>query len=140
MSDQFADLHQIHHTGDMSDHTINGVNASSGVEGVHSQEYTTSDGTHEWVVSNPEGGKDVYHGSILHERTIPTGHGTHDVYDSQMHLKATITPNVHGGHDISHDGNVTESSLPLGHGAFTVLNYGDPLLHLSEYVMTKLFL
>jgi hypothetical protein len=57
-----------------------------------------------------------------------------------MQLKATIHPNMQHGHDVLHGGTLLESSIPLGHGATTVLNYSDPLAHLSEYSMTKLVL
>jgi hypothetical protein len=140
MSDHFTDLHEIHHIGDMSDHTVNGENISNGVRNSFSQEYARADGIHEWAVKNPQGGEDVYHGTTLYEKTIPTGHGSHDIYDSQMHLKGTVIPNVHHGHDVWQGGSLVESSLPLGHGVSTVMNYSDPIAHLSEYSMSKLVL
>jgi hypothetical protein len=91
-------------------------------------------------VKNAQGGEDVYHGTSFFERTIPTGHGKHDIYDSQMHLKGSVVPNVHHGHDVLHGANLVDSSMPLGPGASTVMHYGDPIAHYSEHVWTKLIL
>jgi len=140
MSDPFFDVHQIHHFGDMSEHSINGDDVSTGVTGHGSEEFTRSDGVHEWAVKNAEGGEDVYHGSTLYEKTVPGVHGSHDVYDPQMQLKGTIVPNVHHGHDVLNAGNVVESVLPIGHDTSTVMHYADPLAHFSEYTWTKLIL
>jgi hypothetical protein len=140
MIGHFADLNQTHSIGGMSDHSVNGDMVSTGVKNAFSQDIARTDGTHEWVVQNAQGGHDVYHGSTLFEKTIPTGHGSHGVYDSQMQLKATIHPNMQHGHDVLHGGTLIESSMPLGHGASTVMHYSDPLIHLSEYSMTKLVL
>lgn len=140
MSDHTADFHQVHDIGDMSEHLMDGDLVSTGVHNAFSQDYHRADGIREWAVKNVEGGEDVYHGTTLYEKTIPTGHGTHDVYDAQMHYKATIEPNVHHGHDVLHGGDLIESSIPLGHGASTVMNYDDPIAHLSEYSMMKLVL
>ena len=140
MIDQFADQNHMFHDGDISQHTINGELISTGVTNAFSQDYFLSDGAHEHAVPNAEGGMDVYKDGALHERIIPDGHGSHHVYDSQMQLKATINPNMLHGHDVLHDATLLESSIPGIHGASTVLNYSDPLAHLSEYSMTKLVL
>lgn len=140
MSGNFTDLHEVHHVGDMSEHTINGEDISTGIKTSFSESYSTADGGHEWAVKNAQGGDDVYHGTSLFERTIPTGHDTHDVYDAQMHLKGSVVPNVHHGHDVLYGGNLIDSSMPLGHGASTVMHYSDPVAHYSEHVWTKLIL
>jgi hypothetical protein len=140
MSDHFVDLHEVHDFGNMSDHTANGEDVSTGVQNSFSQDYARADGIHEWAVKNPQGGEDVYHGTSLYERTIPTIHGAHDIYDSQLHPKATVIPNVHHGHEVLEGGSTVESSIPLGHGVYSVMNHGDPIAHLSEYSMSKLVL
>jgi hypothetical protein len=140
MTDFFSDLHHINHFGDMSEHTVNGDMVSTGVKNAFSQDYSRADGIHEWAVPNGAGGTDVYHGTTLYEKIVPHGHGEHDVYDSDMQLKGTVSSNVHGGHDVVHDGTLVESSMPAGYGFFSVLNYSDPLSHLSEYSMSKLVL
>jgi hypothetical protein len=140
MTDSFFDFHQISQIGDMSEHTINGDMVSTGIKNGFSQDYFSADGTHEWAVPDGAGATDVHHGTSLYEKVVPHGHGVNDVYDSDMHLKATVAPNVHGGHDVTQNGTLIESSMPLGHGSFSILNYSDPLSHLSEYGMSKLVL
>ena len=140
MSDQFVDLHQIHHFGDMSEHSVDVHDLSTSVNSHGSENITRSDGIHEWAIKNAEGGEDIYHGSALYEKTIPGVHGSHDVYDSHMQLKATVVPNVHHGHDVLHGASLIESSIPSGHETSTVMHYSDPLAHLSEFTWTKLIL
>lgn len=74
---------------------------------------------------NVMGGHDVYGSDGLHHVSIPNVHGGVDIYDGDMHLEGMTMPNVLGGEDYwSMSGN-----------ADTILNYDDPLMHSSEYVM-----
>lgn len=139
MSDHFGDVHQILHSGNLSDHLADGEHISTGIKNAFSDHYFMGDGSHESVYPDAAGGKVVYHDGQMYERVVPDGHGSHNVYDGQMHLKATIGPEINHGHTVFHDGLVVSSQL-LGHGASTVMHYSDPLLHLSEYSMTKLVL
>ena len=74
---------------------------------------------------NVMGGHDVYGSDGLEHISMPNVHGGMDIYDSSMHLEGMTMPNVFGGEDYwSMSGN-----------ADTILNYDDPLMHSSEYVM-----
>jgi hypothetical protein len=140
MTDHFTDVHQMHHIGNIFEHSLDGQDVSMGIKMPLGEELTRADGIHELAIKNPQGGEDVYHGTSLVEKIIPNAAGGHDVYDANMHLKGSIIPNVHHGHDVLHEGNLVESTLPIGHGVSTVMHYEDPLAHYSEFAMTKLIL
>lgn len=72
------------------------------------------------------GGKNIYgEDHELQQVTIPNASGGVDVFNGDMELKGTSFANIYGNEDyLSFDGNFEE-----------IMQYSDPLEHVSEYKM-----
>jgi hypothetical protein len=123
--------------GDISNHIVDGDLASIGIKGLFgAKTFFGSDGQ---LIGHTEpntlGGKDVWDGTHLVSKTIPTQDG----YTDLIHPENSV--------EFTHVGNTTTAMTAdghhfviqdLGHGFHTVMNFADPLMHIGEYSMPGL--
>lgn len=123
--------------GDISTHNVDGHLSSIGIKGLFgSKTFFGSDGH---IIGHTEpnilGGKDVWNGTHLVSKTVPTQDGYNDL--------------IHPEHSVhfNHIGNTTTAMTADGHqfviqnpgnGFHTVMTFADPLMHIGEYSMPGL--
>ena len=97
--------------------------------------------------TNHDGGTDTFKNGHHIQHTQDNVFGGHDVYDGSHHLQEVSIPNVEGGMDF-YDGSMHQTGMSMdniyggedylssGSNINDILNYSDPLGHVSDYKMT----
>lgn len=124
--------HFVDH-GDLSSHYVDGELTSLGIKGLFgTKTYFAPDGQ---IIGHSEpnlyGGRDVWHGTELIEKSAPTKVGHVDLLGG--HDPSVVTKI--GSEEMGTDGSGGYVAYDLGHGFSTVMSHADPLLHVGEYTM-----